>query len=137
MYVKKINYFVFIIHQVNKNGVSGRWFTETDVKHFNSGAQRTITNIARGIPSMGNEKKWIPSQGYFKGFVYTLQNSFLKCEIFHRYFSRVLLIDSELPTLKMDFFEGTFQKFCWRCYVRYWMTSNLVKSLKVILESKL
>ena len=32
-YVKEINYFVFIIHQVNKHGVSRRWFTEADIKH--------------------------------------------------------------------------------------------------------
>ena len=31
------------MHQVNNHGVSGRWFTETDVKHFKSGALRTIT----------------------------------------------------------------------------------------------
>ena len=33
-YVKKINYFVFITHQVKNHGVSRKWFTETDVKHF-------------------------------------------------------------------------------------------------------
>ena len=32
MYVKKINYFVFIIHRVNNHGVSSWWFSETDVK---------------------------------------------------------------------------------------------------------
>ena len=57
-----------MIHQVNKNGVSGRRFTETDVKHFNSGAQRTITNIARGIPSMGNRKKMNSFTGVFQRF---------------------------------------------------------------------
>ena len=46
-YVKKRNYFVFIIHQVNKHGVSRRWFTEADVKHFKSVALRTTTNITR------------------------------------------------------------------------------------------
>ena len=49
IYVKKINYFVFIIHQVNKHGVSRRWFTEADVKDFKSGALRTIPNITRGM----------------------------------------------------------------------------------------
>ena len=45
--VKKRNYFVFIIHQVNKHGIP-RWFAEADVKDFKSGALRTITNITRG-----------------------------------------------------------------------------------------
>ena len=31
----------------NKHGVSKRWFTEADVKHFKSGALRTITIITR------------------------------------------------------------------------------------------
>ena len=42
-YIKKINYFVFIIHQVNNHRVSRKWFTETDVKHFKSGALQTVT----------------------------------------------------------------------------------------------
>ena len=36
-YVKKRNYFVFTIHQVNKHGVCRRWFTEADVKDFKGG----------------------------------------------------------------------------------------------------
>ena len=36
-----------MIHQVNKHGVSGRWFTEADVRNFKSGALRTTTNITR------------------------------------------------------------------------------------------
>ena len=47
MYVKKINYYVFIIHQVNKHGVSRRWYTDADVKDFKRGALRTTTNITR------------------------------------------------------------------------------------------
>ena len=47
MYAKKRNYFVFIIHQVNKCGVSRRWFSEIDVKDFKSGALRTATNTTR------------------------------------------------------------------------------------------
>ena len=46
-YVKKTNYFVFTMHQVNKHGVSRRWFTEADIKGFKSGTLRTITNITR------------------------------------------------------------------------------------------
>ena len=44
-YVKRRNYFVFIIHQLNKHGVSRRWFTEAYLKDFESGALRPITNI--------------------------------------------------------------------------------------------
>ena len=40
-------FFVFIMHQVYKHGVSGRCITETGVKHIRSGALRTITNIAK------------------------------------------------------------------------------------------
>ena len=47
IHVKKINYFVFIVHQVNKHGVSRRWFTEADVKDFKSGALRTTTDIIK------------------------------------------------------------------------------------------
>ena len=43
--LKKRNYFVFSIYQVNKHGVSGRWFTKTNVKDFMSGTLRTITQI--------------------------------------------------------------------------------------------
>ena len=45
--VNKRNYFVFIIHRVNKYGVSRRWFTKADVKDFKSCALRTTTNITR------------------------------------------------------------------------------------------
>ena len=45
MYVKKINYFVSIIHQVNKHGISRRWFTEADVKDFKSGVLRPTTKL--------------------------------------------------------------------------------------------
>ena len=44
---------------MNNHGVSGRWFTETDVKHFKSGALRTI-----------------PSQVYFKDFVHRYRKTF-------------------------------------------------------------
>ena len=48
-YVTKRNYFVFVTHQVNKHGVSRRWFTEANVEHFKSGALKTITNITRSM----------------------------------------------------------------------------------------
>ena len=59
-YVKKRNYFVFIIHQLNKH----------DVKHFKSGALRTITNVTRSM------KKVIPSQLYLKDFVHKYKTAF-------------------------------------------------------------
>ena len=34
---------------MNKHGVSRRWFTKADVKHFKSGALRTTTNITRSM----------------------------------------------------------------------------------------
>ena len=43
------NYILSIINQVNKDGVSRRWFTEADAKHFKNGALRTITNITRSL----------------------------------------------------------------------------------------
>ena len=36
------------MHKMNKHGVS-RWFTEANVKHFNSSALRTITNITSSM----------------------------------------------------------------------------------------
>ena len=44
-------------HQMNKLGVFSRWFTEADVKYFKSGALRTVTNKARSMPAMGNQRK--------------------------------------------------------------------------------
>ena len=44
---------------MNKHGVSRRSFTEANIKHFKSGALRTITNITRSIYS--KLKKRIPS----------------------------------------------------------------------------
>ena len=38
IYIKKRNCLVFIIHQVDKHGVSRRCFTEADDKYFKSGA---------------------------------------------------------------------------------------------------
>ena len=60
------------MHQVNNYGVSSKWFTETDVKHFKSGALRTISTR-----SMVNwKKKRIPSQVYFKDFVHRYRKAF-------------------------------------------------------------
>ena len=57
-------------HQMNKLGVFSRWFTEADVKYFKSGALRTVTNKARSMPAMVNQKKKNPWQVYFKDFVH-------------------------------------------------------------------
>ena len=53
------------------------------------------------------------SHVYFKQiFCSNIENSFLTCGFLHKHFSKILLIALELPALKMDFFEGIFQKFC-------------------------
>ena len=58
-------------HQMNKLGVFSRWFTEADVKYFKSAALRTVTNKARSMPAMVNQKKKKnPWQVYFKDFVH-------------------------------------------------------------------
>ena len=49
---------------------------------------------------------------FLQKFCSQIQSSVLKSEFLHRYFSRILLIDSELPSLKIDFFEGIFQELC-------------------------
>ena len=102
-------YFVFIIHQVNKHGVSRRLVTETEVKHFNSGTLRT--NIIRGIVNWKKEflhrcisrilfvdteqlsKMQISSQVFFKDFVDRFGNAYLKNGFIWSCFSRILLID--------------------------------------------
>ena len=102
--LKKINYFVFIIQQVNNHGLSRRWVTETDNKHFKSGALEIITNITR---NMVNWKK----------------------EFLHRYISKILFIDTEklckmqiyLMVFFKDFadrFRSTYLKngFLWSCF---------------------
>ena len=47
-----------------KYGVSGRWFTETDVKHFKSDELRTIISALRTIHLYAKLKKRIISQVY-------------------------------------------------------------------------
>ena len=49
IFIKKTTYFVFIIHQMNKHGVSRTYFTETDVTHFKSGTLKTIKNITMSM----------------------------------------------------------------------------------------
>ena len=64
-YVKKRNYFVFIIHRVNKHGVSRRWFTEAYVKNNHKYNQE-----------YGKLKKRIHLQVYFKDFVHRYRTAF-------------------------------------------------------------
>ena len=47
---------------MRKHGVSRKWFTETNVKHFKTGALRAITNIAEEYILHGKVKKRIPLQ---------------------------------------------------------------------------
>ena len=100
-YVNKRNCFVFIIHRLNKHGVSRRWLTIIYFKHFQNVSLKTITNITR--------------------------NNFLSSEFLQRYFSRTLLIDLQLSTLKMDFFEGIF----FRSIVDIFQNSYLSKKWKL------
>ena len=57
---------------MNKHGVSRRWFTETDVKHFTSGALRNH----KYNQAYGNLEKRIPSQVYFKDVVHRYRKVF-------------------------------------------------------------
>ena len=47
----------------------------------------------------------------YQRFCSQIQSNSVKCEFFHWYLSRILLIDSGLPNLNMDFFPGIFQEF--------------------------
>ena len=85
---------------MNKHGVSRGWITEADVKHFKSGALRTITNITK---SMINWKKI--SKILFIGTEQLSEVQILRI-------SWILLTDSELPTIKMALFDIIFQKCC-------------------------
>ena len=58
---------------MNIHGVSRRWITETDVKHFKSGTLRAITNVA--------EKE------------YTFYGQLKK--LLHRCISKILFVDTE------------------------------------------
>ena len=59
---------------MNKHGVSRGWITEADVKHFKSGALRTITNITKSMINW--KKKRFPSLAYFKDFVHRYRTAF-------------------------------------------------------------
>ena len=81
--------------------------TEVDVIHFKNGALRTVTNITKS--KVNWKKEFLHSCISMILFIDT--DNFLKCKFLRRYFPRILLIDSELPTLKIYFFEVFFFKF--------------------------
>ena len=108
MSIKKINYFVFVVHQVNKHVVSRRWFTKADVRYFKSGALKTIPNITRSMVSWKKEslfrfiskilfidteqlsKMQIFSQVFFKDFVDRFGTTYLKNGFLWSWFSKNL-----------------------------------------------
>ena len=79
--------------------------TELDVIHFKNGALRTVTNITRS--NLNWKKEFLHSCISMICFIDT--DNFLKCKFLGRYFPGILLIDSELPTLKIYFFEVFFK----------------------------
>ena len=117
---KKRNYFVFNMHQLNKHVVSRGWFTETDFKHFESVALRTITNITKKrstfygklkkkffqrsitkILFIGTEqlsKIWISSKVFFKDTAGRYGTTNLRNWFLWGHFSRALLIDFKKAT---------------------------------------
>ena len=90
---------------MKKRRVSGRWFTETDVKHFQTGALRTITKI---IKSMVNWKREFLHRFISKDFVHRYRTIFLK----FNFFSQVFFKDF------VDRFGTTYLKngFLWSCF---------------------
>ena len=115
-YVKKRDHFVFIMHQVNKYGVSRRWFTEADVEDFKIGAL-TTPNITRRMV------KWKKEffRRYISRILFIDTEQLSKMQFLRSYFSQILLINSELPTLKMVFLKFFFDFFfiflffcCWQ-----------------------
>ena len=112
-------------HQVNNHGVSRRWFTETDVKHFTRGALRTITNITRSIVN------W-------------------KRELLHRCISKIFLTDTEkLSEMQISFqvfskdfadrFRITYLKngFFWSCFSKNFLIDfRIATNIKTGLSKK-
>ena len=115
-YLRKRNYFIFIILQVNKHGVSRRWFTEADVKHFKTGALRAIINITRSMINWKKEflhrciskvlftdkeqlsKMQISLQVFLKDFVDRFRTTYSKNGFLWSCFSKILLIDFGIAT---------------------------------------
>ena len=127
--LKKINYFVFIIQQVNNHGLSRRWVTETDVKHFKSGALEIITNITRNMVNWKKEflhryiskilfidteklsKMQISLQVFFKDFADRFRITYLKNGFLWSCFSKILLIDFRIAT---NLKTGSSKKYSWK-----------------------
>ena len=97
---KEKNYFVFIIYQVNNQGVFRRWFTETDVKHFKSGALQAITNITSWHSKL--KKSRPPSQVYFQNLVIDTEKLYEK-QISLRVFFKNSADRFGIPYLKNGF----------------------------------
>ena len=100
---------------MNKHGVSRRQFTETDVKHFKSGALKTITNtvVKEYILYDKLKKKEFPCKHISKVLLIDTEQ-FSKIQISSQVFF-MDFVDWIRTTLKMDFFEGICQEFC--CYI--------------------
>ena len=110
--------FAFIVNQVNKNKVYRKQFTKTYARHF-----KCIKNnhkcSGRSIPTLASVYQRFRSQ---------IQKSYLKYKFLHKYFSRILLVDSELTALKIDFFKGISNNF-----VGGFQNSNLSKNWMILI----
>ena len=117
-------------HQMNKLGVFSRWFTEADIKYFKSAALRTVTNKARSMPAMVNQKKkkilgrciskilfidteyspkiWISWQVFFKDFLVSFGTTYFNNGFLSRYFSQILMIEFRIATYSKT---GLSQKY--------------------------
>ena len=104
---------------MNKHAVSRRWFTEANVKHFKSGALRTITNITR---NMVNWKK----------------------EFLHRFFSKILFIDTEQFSKMQVFLQLFFKDFIDRFGTTYlkngflwnWFSKKFLIDFRIVTNLK-
>ena len=123
-YLNYLIYFVFTIHHVNKHGVSRRWFTEADVKHFKIGTLRTITNITRCMVNWKKEflhkcisktlfidTEQLSLQVFFKDFVDRFRTTYLKSGFIWNYFSKVVFLDFIMAT---NLKTGSSKKYSWK-----------------------
>ena len=133
-------------HQVNNHGVSRRWFTETDVKHFKSGGLRTITNITRSIINWKKKflhrciskilfidteklsKMQTSLQIFFKDFADRFRITYVKNEFFWSCFLKILFIDFRIAT---DLKIGLSKKCSWKILFRNFKTTAKIIHLKV------
>ena len=81
-------------------------FTAGDVKHIKIGDLTTIKNITLYMLNLKKKKKKKKIRHrYISKNLFIDTEQFSKMQNFGRYFPKILLIDLELPTLKMYFFE--------------------------------